>query len=70
MALLAISINRSNDIFDLARTNGHYYSLIFRILVQATLGPLFAMPRTPTVPYTICLSPHSAAIGNVVGLLI
>jgi len=70
MALLAISITRSNDIYDLARPNGHYYALIFLILVQATLGPLFAMPRTATVPYTIGFAPHISASGNVVGLLI
>ena len=70
MALLAISITRSNNIYDLARPNGHYYALIFLILVQATLGPLFAMPRTATVPYTIGFAPHISASGNVVGLLI
>ena len=70
MALLAISITRSNGIYDLARPNGHYYALIFLILVQATLGPLFAMPRTATVPYTIGFASHISASGNVVGLLI
>ena len=70
MALLAISITRSNGIYDLARPNGHYYALIFLILVQATLGPLFAMPRTATVPYTIGFAPHLSASGNVIGLLI
>lgn len=42
MALLAISITRSNGIYDLARPNGAWYALIFLILVHATLGPLFA----------------------------
>ena len=46
MALLAISITRSNGIYDLALPNGRYYALIFLILVHATLGPLFATPRT------------------------
>lgn len=70
MALLAISITRSNGIYDLARPNGHYYALLFLILVQATLGPLFAMPRTATVPYTIGFAPHIPASGNAIGLLI
>ena len=69
MALLAISITRSNGIYDLARPNGHYYALIFLILVQATLGPLFAMPRTATVPYTIGFASHISASGNVVGIV-
>lgn len=47
MALLAISITRSNGIYDLALPNGRYYALIFLILVHATLGPLFATPGQP-----------------------
>lgn len=70
MALLAISITRSDGIYDLARPNGHWYALIFLILVQATLGPLFAMPRTATVPYTIGFAPHIPAGANGIGLLV
>lgn len=70
MALLAISITRSDGIYDLARPIGHYYALIFLVLVQATLGPLFAMPRTATVPYTIGFAPHISASANSIGLLI
>ncbi|WP_251546207.1 branched-chain amino acid transport system II carrier protein [Limosilactobacillus caecicola] len=70
MALLAISITRSNGIYDLARPNGHWYALIFLILVHATLGPLFATPRTATVPYAIGIAPHLSASNNPLGLLI
>lgn len=70
MALLAISITRSDGIYDLARPNGHFYALFFLIFVQATLGPLFAMPRTATVPYTIGFAPHLTAGSNTLGLLI
>ena len=70
MALLAISITRSDGIYDLARPIGHYYALIFLVLVQATLGPLFAMPRTATVPYTIGFAPHISVSANSIGLLI
>lgn len=70
MALLAISITCSDGIYDLARPNGHFYALFFLIFVQATLGPLFAMPRTATVPYTIGFAPHLTAGSNTLGLLI
>lgn len=70
MALLAISITRSNGIYDLARPNGHRYALIFLILIHATLGPLFATPRTATVPYAIGIAPHLSASNNRLGLLI
>lgn len=64
MALLAISITRSNGIYDLARPNGAWYALIFLILVHATLGPLFATPRTATVSYAIGIAPHLSASAN------
>lgn len=70
MALLAISITRSSGIYDLAKPNGHRYALIFLILVHATLGPLFATPRTATVPYTIGIAPHLSQSNNTIGLLI
>lgn len=47
MALLAISITRSNGIYDLALPNGRYYALIFLILVHATLGTLLQLPGQP-----------------------
>lgn len=70
MALLAISITKSNGIYDLALPNGHRYALIFLILIHATLGPLFATPRTATVPYAIGIAPHLSASSNHIGLLI
>ena len=70
MALLAISITRAKGIYDLARPNGHWYALLFLILVHATLWPLFATPRTSTVPYTIGFASHIPANLNWVGLLI
>lgn len=70
MALLAICITRSNGIYDLAKPIGHWYALAFLILIHATLGLLFATPRTATVPYTIGIAPHLSAAHNAIGLLI
>lgn len=70
MALLAISITNANGIYDLALPNGRWYALIFLILVHSTLGPLFATPRTATVPYTIGIAPHLSTGSNQIGLLI
>lgn len=70
MALLAISITKSNGIYDLALPNGRRYALIFLILVHATLGPLFATPRTATVPYEIGVANFLPAKYSTLGLLI
>ena len=70
LSLLAISITRSNGIYDLAKPISPKYALIFLILVHATLGPLFATPRTATVPFAMGFAPHIPARYQTIGLLI
>lgn len=70
MALLAISVTRSDGIYDLAKHVNAKFALIFLILVHATLGPFFATPRTATVSYAIGIAPHLSASNNKLGLLI
>lgn len=70
LSLLAISITRSNGIYDLAKPISPKYALIFLILVHATLGPLFATPRTATVPFAMGFAPHISAQFQTIGLLI
>ncbi|MCI1880589.1 MAG: branched-chain amino acid transport system II carrier protein [Sporolactobacillus sp.] len=53
LSIIAISITRSNGIYDIAKPIGKRYALIFLILVHSTLGPLFATPRTATVPFEL-----------------
>ncbi|WP_416354193.1 branched-chain amino acid transport system II carrier protein [Agrilactobacillus fermenti] len=58
LAIIAISITKSTGIYDLARPIGHKYALFLMILICATLGPLFATPRTATVPFQIAFASH------------
>ncbi|WP_034526626.1 branched-chain amino acid transport system II carrier protein [Secundilactobacillus oryzae] len=53
LAIIAISVTHSNGIYELAKPIGNRYATIFMILVCLTLGPLFATPRTATVPFQI-----------------
>ena len=53
LSLLAVSITHSSGVYGLGRPLGHIWALIFMVVIQLTLGPLFATPRTATVPYTI-----------------
>lgn len=70
MAILALSITNSNGIYELARPIGSRYALILLILIHATLGPLFATPRTATVSYSIGIAPHLPSSLNGIGLII
>jgi Branched-chain amino acid permeases len=61
LAVIAISITRSNGIYDLAKPIGKKYATIFMILLCATLGPLFATPRTATTPFQIAFGQQLSA---------
>lgn len=70
LAIIAISITRSNGIYDLARPIGKHYATFFMVLTCATLGPLFATPRTATTPFQIGIAPHVSAASQPLWLLI
>ncbi|APX72266.1 branched-chain amino acid transport system II carrier protein [Companilactobacillus allii] len=61
LGIIAISITRSTGIYDLAKPIGHRYASFFMILTCATLGPLFATPRTATTPFQISIATHISA---------
>ncbi|MFC6182581.1 branched-chain amino acid transport system II carrier protein [Lactiplantibacillus daowaiensis] len=58
LGIIAISVTRSNGIYELARPIGKRYATAFMILTCATLGPLFATPRTATTPFQIGIASH------------
>lgn len=70
LSIIAISITKSDGIYDVARPIGHHYALIFLILVHATLGPLFATPRTATVPFELGFAPYVSADHKWIWLLV
>lgn len=61
LGIIAISVTRSSGIYDLARPIGKHYATTFMILTCATLGPLFATPRTATTPFQIGIANHVSA---------
>ncbi|MBQ0835422.1 branched-chain amino acid transport system II carrier protein [Lactiplantibacillus pentosus] len=61
LGIIAISVTRSSGIYDLARPIGKRYATIFMVLTCATLGPLFATPRTATTPFQIGIASHVSA---------
>lgn len=68
-ALLALAVTRADGIFGLARPLGKKFALGFLILVHLTLGPLFATPRTATVPFSM-FSSHFSKGMQPIALLI
>lgn len=68
-ALLALATTHADGIYDLAKPLGSGVALAFLILVHATLGPLFATPRTATVPFAM-FSSHFSKSTQPIALLI
>lgn len=61
LAIIAIAVTHSNGIYDLAKPIGKRYATFFMVMVCATLGPLFATPRTATTPFQIGFASHLSA---------
>ncbi|MFD1464596.1 branched-chain amino acid transport system II carrier protein [Lapidilactobacillus mulanensis] len=70
LSVLAISVTHSDGVYDIGRPVGAKFALIFMVLIQATIGPLFGTPRTATVSYTVGIAPLIPARYQAMGLLI
>nr|WP_033612229.1 branched-chain amino acid transport system II carrier protein [Lactiplantibacillus fabifermentans] len=70
LGIIAISVTHSNGIYELARPIGRRYATAFMVLTCATLGPLFATPRTATTPFQIGIASHVSASQAPLYLLI
>ncbi|TLQ05705.1 branched-chain amino acid transport system II carrier protein [Pediococcus stilesii] len=70
LAIVSISITRSNGIYDLAKPIGERYATFFMVMVCATLGPLFATPRTATTPFQIAFGQSLSPSQTPIALLI
>lgn len=70
LAILAISMTRSNSMYDLALPAGRKFALFFLILTHATLGLLVATPRTATVTFSMGIQPFLPKAWTQLGLLI
>lgn len=70
LALMALSITRSNGLYELARPVGMSFASILLVLIHLTIGPFAATPRTATVPYEIGFAPYLPAGMQKWGLLI
>lgn len=70
LSVLAISITRSEGVYDIGKPLGPVFALIFMVLIHGTIGPLFGTPRTETVSFTVGLAPLIPAQWQTLGLVI
>ena len=57
LAVAALGISRSDGVSSLGNRVGKKYSVFFTCLLYLTIGPLFAIPRCASVPFTVALEP-------------
>ena len=57
LGIIAISLSRSEGLYDLGCKVSRPYGIFFTCLLYLTIGPFFAIPRTATVPYTVGVVP-------------
>ncbi|MDR1013314.1 MAG: branched-chain amino acid transport system II carrier protein, partial [Lactobacillales bacterium] len=60
LGILAMGVTNSSGVHDLAAKVGKRYADIFTILLYATIGPFFALPRLATTSFTIGITPFIA----------
>lgn len=70
LSVLAVSVTRSEGVYDIGKPLGPVFALAFMVLIHATIGPLFGTPRTATVPFTVGIQPMIPASWAHVGLLL
>lgn len=70
LSVLAISITRSEGVYDIGRPLGPAFALVFMVLIHATIGPFFGTPRTATVSFAVGLAPLLPAGSTKVALFV
>lgn len=70
LGVIAIGLSKSRGVFDLASKVNRTYGIIFTMLLYLTIGPLFAGPRSATIPFEIGIAPHIKASQHSIWLLL
>ncbi len=70
LGIAAMGISRSEGLFDMCRRVGKPYGYFFTCLLYLAIGPLFAIPRTATVSFSVGIQPMLKGENNAVALCI
>jgi len=70
LGIIAMGISNSTGLFDLSSRVHPVYAYVLTILLYLTIGPLFALPRTGTVPYEIGVAPFMGETNQALGLAV
>ena len=68
LGIAAVGISRSEGLFDMGLRVGGPYAYFFTCLLYLAIGPLFAIPRTATVSFSVGIQPVIHAENTAVAL--
>ena len=58
LSVAAMAVSKTSSMTDMARLVGRGFSYFFTTLLYLCIGPLFAIPRTATVPFQVGIVPY------------
>lgn len=70
LSIAAMGISKSEGLFEMGKFIGKGYSYFFTCLLYLSIGPLFAIPRTATVSFTVGVQPLLPQSAHSLGLCI
>lgn len=70
LAVAALGISKTNGLKELSEKVGGKYSMFFTCLLYLTIGPLFAIPRCATVPFSVGVTPMLGGASETAALLL
>lgn len=70
LGIISIGITHSEGLLALSSKINKFFAYIFTCILYLTIGPLFAIPRTATVSFTIGVAPYVAEKHMTTALLI
>lgn len=57
LGIAALAVSEKNSLFDLSSLVNKKFAYFFTVVLYLTIGPLFAIPRTATVPFQVSVAP-------------
>lgn len=70
LGFAAMGVSRSEGLFDMCKRVGKPYAYFFTCLLYLAIGPLFAIPRTATVSFSVGIQPVIHAGNSALALCI
>ena len=70
LGIAAMGISRSEGLFDMCLRIGKPYAYFFTLLLYLSIGPLFAIPRTATVSFSVGIVPMLSAAHPQIALCV